>query len=93
VDKASLEENTFELISYMIVSARNLLDEPSRYGPFRLVDAASRLVEILNRIGLRSERIEKIKSQIEVGKHSVMTSEEEFHGFLDSLVSSVIEEI
>lgn len=93
MDKKALEENAFELVSYMVVSARNLLDEPPRYGPFRLVDAASRLVENLNKIDLGSERLEKIKAQIEAGKHSVMASEEEFHEFLDSLVSSLIEEI
>jgi len=93
VDRKALEENAFELVSYMVVSARNLLDEPPRYGPFRLVDAASRLVENLNKTDLGSERLEKIKTQIEAGKYSVMTSEEEFHEFLDSLVSSLIEDM
>jgi hypothetical protein len=47
VDKKSLEEQIFEIVSYMTVSARNLLEEPARYGPFRLVDSVSRLVDIL----------------------------------------------
>jgi len=93
VDKKLLEENVFELISYMVVSARNLLDEPSRYGPFRLVDAVSRLVEILKENDLGSDRLEKIKTEIDAGKDSVMTSEEQFHEFLDRLVSSLMEQI
>lgn len=36
-----------QLICYMASSARGLLDEPASYGPFRLIDAAARLLEIL----------------------------------------------
>lgn len=93
MEKKRLEEKAFELISYMVISARNLLDEPHGYGPFRLVDAASRLVEILNQMDLGSERLEKIKAQIDAGKESVVGEEKEFHAFLDRLVSSLIEEI
>ncbi|GAG33178.1 unnamed protein product, partial [marine sediment metagenome] len=42
-----LERGIFELLCYMIVSARNLEQETKMYGPFRLVDTASRLIEIL----------------------------------------------
>jgi hypothetical protein len=91
--KNGLEERVFELISYMAISARNLLDEPSQYGPFRLVDATSRLAEILNQMDLGSERLEKIRTYIEAGKTSVMVSEEEFTKFLDGLVSLLVEEI
>jgi hypothetical protein len=93
MEKTRIEEKVFELISYMVISARNLLDEPPQYGPFRLVDAAGRLVEILNEMDLGSERLEKIKAEIDEGKTSVMGEEGEFHDFLDRLVSSLIKEI
>ncbi len=93
MDKKALEENVFELISYMVVSARNLLEEPHLYGPFRLVDAVSRLVEILNNLDLHSERLKKVKDQIDGGKESVMESGEAFRRFLEALVSSLVEEI
>ena len=93
MDKAGLEEQVFELISYMAVSARNLLTEPARYGPFRLVDAASRLVDILRANGLESERLERIQSRIEEGKYSAMGTPEEFEAFLEGVVLFLVEEI
>ncbi|GAH77892.1 unnamed protein product, partial [marine sediment metagenome] len=35
-----LEKEVFELICYMLISAKNLDRETKMYGPFRLVDAA-----------------------------------------------------
>jgi hypothetical protein len=93
MEKKKLEEKVFELVSYMVISARNLLDEPKEYGPFRLVDAVSRLIEILHHMDIGSERLRKIKTQIDAGKDSMMGEEKEFHAFLDRLVSSLIEEI
>ena len=93
MDKAGLEEQIFGLISYMAVSARNLLEEPARYGPFRLVDAASRLVDLLKANGLESERLERIQARIEEGKYTGMASEEEFEAFLEGLVLFMVEEI
>ena len=93
MDKKALEEKIFELVSYMVVSARNLLDETPQYGPFRLVDAVSRLVEILENMELSSGRLNTLRSQIEEGKVSVMAGEEEFREFLESLVSFLVKEI
>ena len=93
MEKKRFEEKVFELVSYMVISARNLLDEPNEYGPFRLVDAVSRLIEILHHMDIGSERLRNIKTQIDAGKDSVMAEEKEFHAFLDRLVSSLIEEI
>ena len=93
MDKTGLEEQIFELISYMSVSARNLLEEPARYGPFRLVDAASRLVDVLKADGLESERLDRVQAKIEEGKYSAMGTEEEFESFLEGLVLFLVEEI
>ena len=93
MDKTGLEEQIFELISYMSVSARNLLEEPARYGPFRLVDSASRLIDVLKADGLESARLDRIQAKIEEGKYSAMGTEEEFESFLEGLVLSLVEEI
>lgn len=93
MDKNGLEEQIFELISYMSVSARNLLEEPARYGPFRLVDAASRLVDVLKADGLESERLDRVQAKIEEGKYSAMGTEEDFESFLEGLVLFLVEEI
>lgn len=93
VDKKSIEAQVFELVSYMTVSARNLLEEPARYGPFRLVDSASRLIDILKSQGLASERLEGLQAKIEGGKYSAMGPEEEYKAFLEGLVSFLVDEI
>ena len=93
MDKRDFEGQIFELISYMVVSARKLLDEPARYGPFRLVDAASRLISILEGTGMSSERLKSIQSQIEEGKYSAMGTEAEFEDFLESTVHHVVDAI
>ena len=93
MDKAKLEEEVFELVSYVAVSARNLLNEPAKYGPFRLVDTASRLIEILKEYGLSSDRLAALQEKIEEGKYTAMGTEEEFEGFLESLVLHLVEEI
>ena len=93
VDKTALEEHIFELVSYMTVSARNLLEEPARYGPFRLVDSVSRLVDILAAHGLSSGRLAGLQAGIERSKYSAMGPEEEYRAFLERLVSSLVDEI
>ncbi|WP_455285014.1 DUF6092 family protein [[Eubacterium] cellulosolvens] len=88
--KNEFEQEFFELICYMISSARNLIPEPKLYGPFRLIDAVSRLIEILRKLDLESPRLETIQRQIEERKYSVMESEEEFTAFMENLVMSLV---
>ena len=42
-----LRRDLFLLLGYMLTSARGLYDEPKGYGPFRLVDTAGRILEIM----------------------------------------------
>ncbi|MBW2618704.1 MAG: hypothetical protein JRC92_07500 [Deltaproteobacteria bacterium] len=93
MDKESFEKKTFELVSYMAVSARNLLEEPARYGPFRLVDAASRLIDILEEAEMSSPRLAAVRDKIEADKYSAMSAEEEFEDFLESVVFFLVDEI
>jgi len=86
-----VEDRLFELVGYMVTSARNLLDETPLYGPFRLVDAASRLVSILETQGLASGRLLAMQGAIDAGKYSVMREESEFAGYLDGLVDKLID--
>ena len=88
--KNELEQEFFELICYMISSARNLIPEPKLYGPFRLIDAVSRLIDILRKLDLVSPRLETIQRQIEEDKYSVMQTEEEFTAFMENLVMSLV---
>jgi len=88
-----LEEKIFELVGYMVTSGRNLLDETPLYGPFRLVDAASRLILLLEDEEITSSRLSAIRERIDAGKYSVMTSPGEFRTFLGSLVDALVDHL
>ena len=85
-----LEKEIFELICYMLISARNLDQETKMYGPFRLVDAASKLIEILEKNEIYDEFLSQVRTIIEVNKYKVMTDKEEFLSFLDDLVLKMV---
>ena len=88
--KDEFEREFFELICFMVTSARNLIQENRLYGPLRLVDAVSRLVDILEKLDLKSPRLEAIKERIEKGENTVMESEGEFTTFLENLVMELV---
>lgn len=93
MNKVKLEERVFELVGYMVTSGRNLLTETPLYGPFRLVDAASRLISILEEEGVGSDRLQAMRTEIDAGKYSVMSDVEEFDSFLDSLVDTLVDHV
>ena len=55
----------FLLLSYLLTSARGLADEPKGYGPFRLLDAAGRLLEIMEEHGLGDDFTKRALEQID----------------------------
>lgn len=89
-EKDELEREFFELICYMVTSARNLIEENKLYGPLRLVDAVSRLVDVLEKLDLKSPRLEAIQRRIKDGEDTVMESEEKFTAFLENLVMGLV---
>ncbi len=79
----------------MVTSACNLVNETKSYGPFRLIDAASRLITILSENQISSSNLEKIQAKIEQGKYKVMEDKSQFSSFLNELVlyvTSLIED-
>jgi hypothetical protein len=85
-----LEADFFEVICYMVTSAANLTRETKAYGPFRLVDAVSRLINVLEKNGVQSTRLGTIRAKIEEMKYSVMTDEEQFNQALQGLVVDLV---
>jgi len=85
-----VDKEIFELICYMVTSGRNLVRETKMYGPFRLIDACSRLISILEQMGKSSEFLGEVKAQIEANKYTVVADEETFVNFLDELVLDLV---
>jgi len=75
----------FKLLAFLITSARGCVDEPPLYGPLRLVDAAARLIDIMEKGGKATPEIVELQKLIEEKKDLVMYDEEEFIKFLDEL--------
>jgi hypothetical protein len=87
MSEQTLLEGLFDLIGYMLTSARGLVDEPRLYGPFRLVDGVSKLCTLFEHEDIpRKNFYTKLRKIIDEGKFSVMTDEKAFIGLLDELV-------
>ncbi len=76
----------FELLSFLITSARGLFEEPEIYGPLRLVEAARKLLDIMEKEGVSSRELSELKQYIDENINTVLYGEEEFKKFLDGLV-------
>ena len=82
-----LYRELMDLMGFMITSARGLLDEPQLYGPFRLIDGASKLCAIMqNNVETDKEFLERLRGKIDDGKFDVMTDVETFTTMLDEIV-------
>jgi len=91
VIRESLLERFTELASYLLTSARGLLDEPAEYGPLRLIQAAHHLVEILAAEGLSSETLEAVGRRLADIESSAMgENPHALRTVLDDLVLSLL---
>ncbi|AGK62008.1 hypothetical protein Asulf_02045 [Archaeoglobus sulfaticallidus PM70-1] len=93
MNDGELNKEFFELLCYVLTSARGLMDEPKMYGPFRLVDTASRIISILEKHGIADDFLAEERKKIDEGKYSVMESEEKFKEFLDRIIQDFAEEL
>ena len=59
-----LKEELFYLTGFLLSSARGLYDEPAEYGIFRLMDAATRLVNIMDSHDLSDAFLSEIGDQL-----------------------------
>lgn len=95
IESKSTEERIFELSLYLLTSARGCVGEPPIYGPLRLVEGISRLVDIYSKTdSFRPDPfLQKAKKEIDENKYRVMASEEEFVAFMDKLIVEFTDEL
>lgn len=79
----------FNIIAFMVTSARGLEDEPKKYGPLRLVEAVARLCTLLDDSGYSNKTINLLKEKINERKFLVMTDEDSFNNMLDELIDII----
>ena len=84
-----------EYIAFLASSARNSVEEPHLYGSFRLVDAISRLIDILKETSTLKEDkfLDELKEYIDNKKYTVVTNVQEYLAFLDNVVLKVLREL
>jgi hypothetical protein len=85
------DDYLLELAAFLATSARGCIDEPPVYGPFRLIDALSRLIDLPRYATCLKDDdfLRKIKAEIDEKKFSVMSDTEEFQNMLESVVLQV----
>ncbi len=89
------EDEVFELLAFLVSSARLCVDEPKLYGTFRLVDAASRLLGfVLQSDQVQDKRsVQQLKDEIDEKKFLMTTDQEGYVKFLDDLTRKVAREL
>jgi hypothetical protein len=76
------DERLFEHVLYLVASARDCLDEPLIYGPFRMIEGVSRLIEAFP----DDSFLDEAKGRIDGEKYEVMGDRERFAAWLDELL-------
>lgn len=93
MDKAVLQEELFHLTAYLITSARGLYEEPADYGVFRLLDAAGRLLEIMEDNGLLDDPfLGELKQMVDEERAGSMDDERQRRS-LDEMVQRIAAEM
>ena len=94
-EKSNGDKYLFDIAIFLATSARGCIEEPPLYGPFRLIDALSRLIELPNYvICLKKDRfLAKMKKVIDAKKFLVISDVEGFKAFLDEVIQEFAKEL
>jgi hypothetical protein len=88
-------EYLFELALFLATSARNCIDEPPLYGPFRLLDALSKLTDFPKHAGGLDDDpfLDEMKTFVDEKKFLVTTDVQGFRQASDELVAKFAKEL
>jgi len=73
----------FRLATFLVTAARDVIDEPAIYAPFRMVDAVDRLIAR----PFDDDFLTEIQPELERDKQKVMSDREGFVAWLDGLAA------
>jgi hypothetical protein len=71
----------FRLATFLVTAARDVIDEPAIYAPFRMIDAVDRLMTG----SFDDEFLRGLQPELEREKQKVMTDRDGFIAWLDDL--------
>lgn len=87
-----LRDELLLLVGFMLTSARGLMEEPKSYGPSRLLDAAGRVLDMMEEHGMLDQSLQEIKAHIDDERFGPM-DDEGFVARLDELAVNWTESI
>lgn len=80
-----ITEELVLLAAYLLSSGRGLLEEPQLYGPLRCIDAARRVLAVVEASGGGDERLTALHTELQECMCGPMT-EKNLAAFLDGLI-------
>lgn len=92
MNEESLHRDLFLLVGYLLTSAHGLYDEPPGYGPFRLMDAAGRLLGIMKSHSMADPFLAQLVGAIEAERFG-SSSDQELRATLDNLCLQFAQEL
>jgi hypothetical protein len=82
-----LESEVISLSCFLVVSARELMNEPKIYGPMRLIEATKHLTGLAADLGVHNELLLDVSQRIDAfSLEALPEGEEEFVEFMDELI-------
>ena len=88
----TLREDLFSLVAFLVVSAGGLSSEPAGYGTFRLLEAAGRLLDIIEQNDLLDDSLRRIKLQLDRQRSDSM-DDHRLQVFLDQMTGDLVKEM
>jgi hypothetical protein len=89
------EEQAMQLIAFLVSSAEICLTEPTYYGTFRLVDAASRLIGFMleHETPRTGDFLRRFKDEVDLKKTWMMWDREAYYDYLRQIPAQVAAEV
>lgn len=83
ISKTETNRMFIKYISYLFSAALGLLDEPSEYGPMRLLSASEKLLETLGKVDLECEYFNQLLDDICENKELLFQDKNALKNFLE----------
>ncbi len=83
------DEAAFRLATFLVTAARDVVDEPAIYAPFRMIDAVDRLLSRQ----FDDDFLRDIQPELEREKVKVMSDRDAFLAWLDRLAARFAAEL
>lgn len=78
---STTDSRAFELATFLVIAARELVDDPANYGPFRLIDAVDRFIAAT----FDDDFLREVQPELERGLEMLAADADTVASWLDEL--------